>query len=141
MVANLEKWLAGKWKLRKEIHDDLAGRQGCFEGMVFFEEINGHRLRYHEEGTLYYGHHHGSATQEYLYVFPHPYEARIYRSQHRFFHDLDLRSGFWQVEHMCARDCYKGRFIVESQNAWSVFWDIKGPRKKLTMTYCYRRQS
>jgi hypothetical protein len=125
MVTDLEKWLMGAWGLQKEIYDHLAQQQGSFKG---------------QEGELHYAAHHGSATQEYIYEFPHPYEAKIYRPQHRFFHDLDLRLGFWKIEHICAQDHYKGRFTVETQNNWTIDWDIKGPQKKLTMKYLYQRK-
>jgi hypothetical protein len=140
MVTDLEKWLMGAWDLQKEIYDHLAQQQGSFKGQAFFEEIEPHKARYGEEGELHYAAHHGSATQEYIYEFPHPYEAKIYRPQHRFFHDLDLRLGFWKIEHICAQDHYKGRFTVETQNNWTIDWDIKGPQKKLTMKYLYQRK-
>ena len=139
MIRDLENWLKGAWSLEKSIYDALTPHRGTFTGVAFFKEIEPHKVKYTEEGILTYGTYEGTGLQEYLYEFSHPYEAKVYRPPHGFFHTLDLRLGFWKVEHVCGQDHYTGRFSVLSQEEWTVSWRVKGPRKNLEMTYRYTR--
>jgi hypothetical protein len=138
---NLQQWLIGSWSLYKEISDFFINREGAFTGKALFKPTSPFRIQYWEEGELSYGNYRGFATQEYMYTFHSPHTASIYRTKQDFFYDLDLREGSCKVEHLCGADLYKGYIMVESDNIWKIFWDIKGPRKKLKMKYIYKRKN
>ena len=77
--------------------------------------------------------------RHYQFYFPVAHSALVLFSDGKIFHKLDLRTGFFKVEHLCKEDLYRGSFCVESSNAWLSEWKVSGPSKKLILeNHCQR---
>ena len=130
-VVDLAGFLSGTWRLDRELLD-ASGRTppGSFTGRGTFTpgaEVPG-LLRYVERGTVQFGSHRGRAVRCLGYHVAGPW-ARVEFDDGRYFHDLDLRSGVWEVEHLCRADLYRGRFEVDDEHRWHQQWTVTGPRK------------
>ena len=130
-VADLAGFLRGTWRLHRELLD-ASGRTppGSFTGDGTFTpdtEVPG-LLRYLEQGTAQFGSHRGPATRCLAYHVDGG-RARVDFDDGRFFHDLDLRAGVWEVEHLCRADLYRGRFEVDDEHRWRQQWTVTGPHK------------
>ena len=131
MIVDLKKWLRGTWQINREIRDLEHQVVGHFEGLLTFTDDEFNNLAAHEEGETTFGAHHGLATSNLIYHFPSLSVAKVLFHDRRYFHDLDLRLGFWKVGHHCGSDRYVGRFTVQSERRLDIDWSIKGPNKKL----------
>jgi hypothetical protein len=130
-VVDLAGFLRGSWRVEREILDASPRAQsGRFTGWATFtpdEQVPG-LLRYVEHGTVELGSHRGPAVRRLDYHLEGPC-ARVLFDDGRFFHDLDLRAGVWEVEHPCRADRYHGRFEVEGDHRWRHEWSVAGPHK------------
>jgi hypothetical protein len=129
-VANLADFLIGDWRIDRQILDAGGGQVGSFTGLGRFHpdtEVHG-LLRYVEHGTMALDSHRGPAFRRLGYHVDGPV-ARVVFDDGRFFHDLDLRDGVYEVEHPCRADRYRGRFEVVSERTWRHDWTVTGPRK------------
>jgi hypothetical protein len=127
-VADLRAWLAGVWRIDRQLTDLRLRQTGGLTGTVRFEP-DGDGLRHVETGILRLGAYEGEAEQIYLYRFPAPGRAAVFRRDGSFFHDLDLTAGRAEVEHLCGADTYRARFAVRGPDRWEVEWRVTGPRK------------
>ena len=130
-VVDLAGFLAGTWRLDRELLD-ATGRttSGRFTGCGTFTpdaEVPG-LLRYVERGTAQFGSHQGPAARRLGYLVDGA-RAQVDFDDGRFFHDLDLRAGAWEVEHLCRADLYRGRFEVDDEHRWRQQWTVTGPHK------------
>jgi hypothetical protein len=130
-VSDLGSFLLGSWQLDREIRDaSPRGLSGHFRGMARFT-LDAHApglLRYVEQGTLWLGGHRGPASRRLDYHVDGAW-ARGAFDDGRYFHDLDLREGLWEVEHPCGDDRYHGRFEVDDADRWRQQWAVDGPHK------------
>ncbi len=130
-VLDLSDFLRGTWRLEREILDfSAAARSGHFTGWATFSpaaEVPG-LLRYAEHGTVELGSHRGPAVRRLGYHLDGP-RGRVVFDDGRYFHDLDLRGGTWEVEHPCRADHYRGRFEVDGHHRWRHEWVVTGPHK------------
>lgn len=95
---------------------------------------------YDEAGRLRFGGYQGEAARRYLFAFVRPEAASVHHADGSLFHALNLSSGRDDVHHQCAEDHYRGRYRVLDQNAFTVTWDVTGPRKRYHMTTFYKRR-
>jgi hypothetical protein len=130
-AVDLAAFLLGTWRLEREIVDWSARAQsGHVTGWATFTpdaEAPG-LLRYVERGTVQLGSHRGPAVRRLGYDVDGP-RARVVFDDGRFFHDLDLRAGVWEVGHPCRADHYRGRFEVDGAHRWRQEWSVTGPHK------------
>jgi hypothetical protein len=130
-VNDLASFLLGSWRLDREVLDASRGElTGRFEGVARFT-LDDHApglLRYVEQGTLRLGSHRGPAARRLTYHVDDAC-ARVRFDDGRYFHDLDLREGVWEVEHPCGEDRYDGRFEVDDAHRWRQQWTVNGPHK------------
>jgi hypothetical protein len=96
-------------------------------------------LAYKEEGELCFGEYKDKVYRNYEFLFPVAHKALVFFNDGKIFHELDLSSGFTQVEHLCLKDTYRGSFCVESPNVWLSKWRVSGPSKELILDNHYRR--
>jgi len=142
-VSDLKAFLKGVWWLDRRLDDRLAGQAGRLVGSAVFSP-DGPGLHYSEKGRLVIGdpadpEYEGPAHQSYFYSFPQGGRAAVRFSDGRDFHELDLTAGHWACSHFCDPDTYDGEFTVASRDSWRVVWQVKGPRKDLTLDSTYRR--
>jgi hypothetical protein len=130
-ILDLADFLNGTWRVEREILDSsVKGQSGQFTGWATFTpapEVPG-LLRYVEDGTVRLGSHRGRAVRRLGYHLDGPC-ARVVFDDGRYFHDLDLRDGVWEVEHPCRADRYRGRFEVDHAQRWRHEWSVTGPHK------------
>ncbi len=130
-VSDLVGFLLGGWRLDREILDASGrGLDGHFSGAARFtsDDHAPGLLRYAEHGTLWLGSNRGPASRHLTYHVAGA-RARVTFDDGRYFHDLDLREGVWQVEHPCGPDRYYGRFEVDDAHRWRHQWTVHGPHK------------
>lgn len=130
-VADLAVYLCGTWRLERELLDVSApARPGHFTGWAALTPDPGAPglLRYVEHGTVQLGAHRGRAMRRLGYHLDGP-RARVAFEDGRHFHDLDLRTGVWEVAHRCRADLYRGRFEIEDGHRWRQEWSVAGPCK------------
>jgi hypothetical protein len=96
-------------------------------------------LAYKEEGELCFGEYKDKVYRNYEFFFPVAHKALVLFNDGKMFHELDLSSGFIQVEHLCLKDSYRGSFRVESPNVWLSKWRVSGPSKDLILDNHYQR--
>lgn len=137
-VENLKGFLEGTWSLTRRLRDRRAGTRGTLEGEAVFE-AEGDGLVYRENGVLRLGGGAFEAGRVYRYGFPAPHCAEVAFDDGSLFHLLDLSSGSCAVEHKCAADIYRGRYIVAGFGEWHVKWQIVGPRKDQFLESRYLR--
>ncbi|HSR71148.1 MAG TPA: DUF6314 family protein [Kiloniellales bacterium] len=137
----MKSFLEGRWELDREVLDHRLGRAGRFHGTADFApgETTPDSLDWREIGRLRFGAHEGPGEQRYRLDFAAPHCARVRYADGRIFHDLDLSTGSWTVEHACGPDLYRGRFAVSAADRWTLVWRVTGPRKDLRLSTCYRR--
>lgn len=144
-VSDLFGFLEGKWLLSRTINDLRQNMPGVMSGRVGITrraDGDGNRsLSYREEGELLFGDYRETVHRAYDFSFPEAHRALVHFSDGRIFHELDLSSGFCEVEHLCGEDTYCGRFRVVAGDVWLSNWDISGPSKKLILDNRYQRLS
>ncbi|MCX2732589.1 DUF6314 family protein [Saccharopolyspora sp. NFXS83] len=138
-VADVAGFFAGTWGVVRGIVDDSGARLGGFEGEAVFAAEPGGLLVYRERGELVLGAHRGSAQRTLHYRVTGPGRASVFFDYGDFFHDLDLRSGRWRVEHPCRADVYRGEFVVSGPDSWWQQWRVAGPAKAHTLTTDFAR--
>jgi hypothetical protein len=130
-ISDLAGFLLGDWRLDRSVLDTSGrGLDGHFRGVARFT-LDDHTpglLRYVEHGALRLGSHRGPASRRLTYHV-HGAWARVTFDDGRYFHDLDLREGVWEVEHPCGDDRYHGRFEVDDIRRWRHQWTVNGPHK------------
>jgi hypothetical protein len=139
-VPGLLAFLAGRWHVERTAEDLRGGARGHFTGTAEFTAA-GEGLRHDEEGTFTWE---GVARPAYRALRWLPGErgagsARVTFEDGRFFHDIDLSTGYAVADHPCALDLYRGEFAVRGPDLWSVVWRVAGPAKDLVLRTEHRR--
>ena len=137
-VADLRRYLKGRWMLSRILTDRRAGVSGSFLGWAVFEDDDG-ALDYSERGQMLFGDFRGISFQSYRYNFPESGRAEVHFTDGRSFHPLDLTKGTADAIHHCGGDVYNGRFDVCGDGLWDSRWQIGGPRKDLVIANRYVR--
>ncbi|WP_344680364.1 DUF6314 family protein [Saccharopolyspora taberi] len=136
-MDDLAGFLAGRWRLEREIVDAAGAPVGSFSGVGVFSPCEG-GLEYREDGVLELGSHRGPAFRCLRYLVSGAC-AQVWFSDGSWFHDLDLRSGRWRVVHPCRADEYRGEFVVLDADRWRQEWRVSGPVKDYAMVTVLRR--
>ena len=135
-TPDLADWLCGRWTVHREINDGA----GSFDGSAEFSSGHDAARVWREAGRLRLGRHRGPA-QRTLLLDPGTaggaWQVRF--DDRRPFHDLDLRSGRWEAEHLCGPDTYRGLFVVGGPDRLDITWRITGPRKNDVIVSAYER--
>lgn len=140
-VADLAEFLTGTWRVDRTM-TELAhdGAQGTFTGTVTFTPERDGTLRHHESGLMVWPTHSGPATRDYLLrSTEQPAVMIVEFTDGRPFHVMDLSTGQWNTEHGCAPDDYTVTYTVTSPDAYTMQWDVRGPRKNLRLLSQLRR--
>lgn len=137
-VPDLADFLVGSWSLRRTILASDGQRLGEFTGSGEFTPA-GTVLEYRERGTLRFGGYQGSASRELRYHVTGPGQAAVYFDYGDFFHELDLRRGYWNTSHPCRDDLYRGEFEVLDSGTWWQCWEVSGPTKNHVLRTRFRR--
>ncbi len=131
-------YLAGLWEVRRRVLDLGAETEGHFAGTATFtRDPDG--LDYVEEGVLHFGGWHGPAGRTLRYRPDGPGRLVAEFADGRVFHDLDLRTGHWEMRHDCRDDVYRGEVTVLSRHYWRQVWWVAGPAKQLLLDTDYVR--
>ncbi|MGW0083362.1 DUF6314 family protein [Streptomyces sp. NPDC003393] len=140
-VADVLAYLAGRWRVEREVRDLASGDVGHFEGVTVFGALAGGGLLHEESGTFEWRGVSRPATRT-LRFLPGsaPGTADVRFADGRFFHPLDLTTGRYVAEHPCAADLYRGEFTVGGADRWRSVWRVGGPAKDLVLTTGYRRE-
>ncbi|MBA8824639.1 hypothetical protein FHX42_001986 [Saccharopolyspora lacisalsi] len=137
-VFDLADYLGGHWRLDRGIRDGAGAELGTFAGTAEVT-VEGSVLVYDERGTLDVGTYRGPAHRRLRYRITGPGLAEVYFDYGDFFHDLDLREGWWRTRHPCREDLYRGEFHVHGRHEWEQAWTVAGPTKNYAMTTRLRR--
>lgn len=135
--AELAAWLRGEWTVVRVIN----GGAGRFEGRAQFtpDPHTPAGLVWHEHGRLRLGAHDGPAERT-LRIEPAGGGAwEVLFAAGRPFHPLDLRGGSCEATHLCGADTYRGRYLIESADRFTVSWRVTGPRKDDLIESVYDR--
>lgn len=124
--------------LRQNMPGTMSGRVDLTQP---FQDGTLPGLEYREEGTLTFGDYRETVFRHYRLSFPQIYRATVHFDDGRVFHELDLRTGYWQAEHLCDPDTYRGEFRVDSGDVWFSRWLINGPNKELVLENRFQRLS
>lgn len=138
-IADLRRFLHGRWRLARTIDDRRAGQVGVLRGEARIE-ASGAGLVLTESGRLRLGAYAGPAFRRSLYRFPAPRRAEVLFADGRPFHELDLSEGACTVVHRCDTDIYRGAFTAIDSDTLLVRWTVTGPRKDAVLTSRYRRR-
>lgn len=141
MVGDLRAFLEGSWDLSRLIEDRLTNAPGRYVGRAVFVSSGDGSLTYEETGRLTTADFDDDVRQGYMFRFPEAGIARVSFLDGRNFHDLDLRSGHWEAQHLCDPDVYDGSFRVGHADNWQSQWIVKGPRKDMTISTTYTRST
>lgn len=131
-------FFSGAWAFLRRVEDKRQRLEGSQLGEARFMP-DGDGLRYRESGQLALGDHRGTGHRSYLYRFPGNGQVEILFESGDFFLALDLSDGSGTAEHLCERDRYRARFIVEDSYRWRNDWIVSGPRKDYVLTTWYLR--
>ncbi len=96
-------------------------------------------LSYREAGDLAFADVRGPAERAYRFRFSGPGRAQVLFADGRFFHALDLSSGADSVEYLCGDDLYRGHYVLEDAQRWTLRWRVTSPRKDLLLATRYLR--
>lgn len=129
--------LAGRWTVRRKLHDRRLGQRGAFEGVADFVP-DGDGLRWTERGRMRFGAHDGPAWRE-LRIVPADAGWEVRFADGRPFHPLDLEDG--EVLHPCGEDRYVGRYAFDGDDVLRVRWEVTGPEADERLEAVYRRSS
>jgi hypothetical protein len=141
-VADVLGYLAGSWRVEREVRDLASGAAGHFTGTTVFSplEDGGDGLLHQESGTFDWQ---GTSrpAERTLWFLPgeRPGTAAVRFADGRPFHDLDLTSGRHVADHPCVADLYRGEFTVRDADHWRTVWRVGGPAKDLVLTTEYAR--
>ncbi|MGW1074470.1 DUF6314 family protein [Streptomyces sp. NPDC002537] len=141
-VPDAVAFLSGQWTVDRTLLDAATGVTGAFHGTAVFRPADDGEggVLHIEDGELSWGGAAGRAGRT-LRLFPGPDgTAAVTFADGRPFHDLDLRTGHWDVRHPCSRDRYDGTFTVVSPDEWHVRWRTTGPAKDHVQRSVYRRR-
>jgi uncharacterized protein DUF6314 len=132
------RYLAGAWRLARRVEDLTTGQTGSFSGTGRFSP-DGTGLRYAERGELVLGSYRTSAWRAYRYRPDGAGRLVVEFDDGRYFHDLDLTGGYWEVTHPCRADEYGGAFRVLGADLWTQDWRVHGPAKNQRLFTEFRR--
>lgn len=127
-------YLAGPWRLSRELNDRASGMTGQFEGAVSFTHEDG-GLLHCERGELRWGGQSPAPAARQLRWRPasSSWAADIRFDDGRPFHHLDLSSGVDRPVHDCQPDVYRGQFQLLGPDEWMYQWEVTGPHKDLLL--------
>ncbi|HET7414219.1 MAG TPA: DUF6314 family protein [Arthrobacter sp.] len=133
-AEDLQSYLAGSWRLSRQLQDRATGTTGQFDGAVSFTR-NDSGLLHFESGVLAWGGHgHVPATRQLSWLPTScPWAADVRFEDGRPFHHLDLSSGMDRPIHDCQPDVYRGHFQLLGPDEWKYQWEVAGPRKDLLL--------
>ena len=137
-VADLRRYLTGRWMLSRTIEDRRSGVSGSFVGWASFQACD-EALDYSEKGEMLFGDYRGMSFRSYRYSFPEAGRAEVHFTDGRPFHVLDLTAGTTRALHHCGDDLYNGCFDVRDDGTWDSEWRITGPCKDLVISNRYVR--
>lgn len=137
-VTDLMAYFGGQWGIRRDIVNDTGREIGRFVGSADFQP-DADRLVYHEHGVLKLEAHRGPAHRTLHYQITGSGLADVYFGYGDFFHNLDLRTGWWRARHPCRDDVYLGEYEVLGPDQWRQEWMVRGPAKNHTLTTVFDR--
>jgi hypothetical protein len=139
-VIDVLTYLAGSWRVERSVRDLAGGAAGAFTGTTEFRPLGDTGLLHFESGTFVWQGVARPAERTLRFLpGPRPGTADVRFSDGRPFHDLDLATGRYVVEHPCAADLYRGEFSVHDEDRWRTVWRVGGPAKDLILTTEYER--
>ena len=131
--------LRGLWHLTRRIEG-----YGRMEGVAAFTQTSPEDLSYKEQGlhSLPDG-----GTLEFFqnYIYRLEREGLFARfADLRPFHGLQLYPDGSALKtasmHLCGADIYRGEYVFEEDNRFSLRWDVQGPKKNYVIQTDYVRQ-
>lgn len=122
----------GRWLLERRIAHE-GGAVARFAGHAVWRWVQG-GMKYVETGIMTVA---DAATLEARQEYMWKEDLTVWFSDGRFFHRVPATGGV--VSHWCTPDQYDGHYDFGAWPAFSVTWDVSGPRKAYRMTSQYRR--
>ncbi|MET9439651.1 DUF6314 family protein [Streptomyces sp. NPDC006610] len=141
-VVDVLGYLAGRWRVERDVRDLASGDAGRFDGTTEFGHLvePGDGLLHRESGVFVWRGVARPAERTLRFLpGPAPGTADVRFADGRPFHDLDLASGRHVADHPCAADLYRGEFTVRDADRWRSVWRVRGPAKDLVLTTGYTR--
>lgn len=126
------EYLAGSWRVRREVFDHRTGETSVFAGIASFvrTERSGETvLRLDETGDVRLGEYCGEAHRQLEYAASSDSTVAINFLDGRHFIDLDLADGESRDVHVCSADRYEIATIATSSDLFEEHWRVFGPEK------------
>lgn len=139
--------LKGAWRFKRVISDN-----GIVNGVAEFKEAKPETLHYREEGEWLNADQIFRISKEYQYC----YDAKadkitVYFFEQgqadKIFHEIKLVSltdkesiAQGSGEHQCEADHYKAQYRFFNQNKFSLFYQVKGPKKDYISETIFNRE-
>ena len=136
--AELAGWLRGEWSITRVIN----GGAGRFDGRARFtpDPHEPAALVWQERGRLRLGRHAGPAERTLRIEPAAPAGTWLLRfADGRLFHALELTGGRCEATHLCGADVYRGAYLIEGEDRFTVTWRVRGPRKDDVIESAYDR--
>jgi len=137
--------LLGSWAIEREIRP-----KGRFRGSATFSRVDARTLAYAEEGDLVLdegGEMRGERRQTYI-LHENRIEIRFADGLNAGEHFVDINfpadpSANWPIcsgdTHLCLLDTYKATFCFETEDEFSITYEVCGPAKDYVSSSVYRR--
>ena len=133
---SLRAYLAGTWRIERNIDDRRTALPQSFTGEAVFE--GDADCRYREEGTLRIGDRIIRASQSHRWAFADNH-ADVSFADGRPFHRVTLDDHGADAIHDCPPDLYRVSYHFETPDRWRQRWHVTGPRKDYTLESVFTR--
>ena len=140
-TANYFDLLTGVWRIERQIEDQHDLHTGSFLGEAAFTPSSLRLLKWAESGILTLKHYQNRVEAAYQIAFEDNSAPIVQFPDGRVFFPLDVQNGRCAINHPCGEDHYRGEWVFESSDRFTLFWLVTGPRKNYTVHSIYNRKT
>ncbi|MGV2433082.1 MAG UNVERIFIED_CONTAM: DUF6314 family protein [Rickettsiaceae bacterium] len=124
--------IKGLWRINRRIIHKTPIESYMGRGIAAFSLSGNDLLLYHEKINLVNLQTQLEASGHQKYKYRHDLSKdKIvkYFDDEKLFYELHLKSNTAYGEHLCSQDNYKANYLFDSQDRFSLYYEVKGPNK------------